>query len=131
MRPLDALGVAAFLALGLAFYMALLYAPTELIQGEPQRIFYVHLPMVVVAYLSFATVFVASVLYLWKRRKIHDIVARSAAEIGVPVHDPGHRQRRALGPGHLGHLLAVGAAAYLHLRPLARVRRLPHAPKRV
>ena len=83
MRPLDALGVAAFLALGLAFYMALLYAPTELIQGEPQRIFYVHLPMVVVAYLSFATVFVASVLYLWKRRKIHDIVARSAAEIGV------------------------------------------------
>ena len=82
-RPLDALGMAAFLALGLAFYMALLYAPTELLQGEPQRIFYLHLPMVVVAYLSFATVFVASVLYLWKRRMIHDIVARSAAEIGV------------------------------------------------
>ena len=82
-RPLDALGVAAFTVLGIAFYMALLYAPTELIQGEPQRVFYVHLPMVVAAYISFAVVFVASILYLWKRRAIHDIVARSAAEIGV------------------------------------------------
>jgi len=80
---LDLLGAGAFLLLGVALYMALLYAPTELIQGEPQRIFYVHLPMVLAAYLAFGIVFVASILYLWKRRVGYDIVARSAAELGV------------------------------------------------
>jgi len=80
---MDVLGLAAFVLLGLSFYMAMLYAPTELIQGEPQRVFYVHLPMVLAGYLAFATVFVASTLYLWKRRIGYDIVARSAAEVGV------------------------------------------------
>ncbi|MCL0101487.1 cytochrome c biogenesis protein [Dehalococcoidia bacterium] len=69
--------------LGLSYYMAMLYAPKEIIQGEPQRIFYVHLPMVVASYLAFAIVFVASILYLWKRRISYDIVARSSAEVGV------------------------------------------------
>lgn len=80
---LDVLGAAAFLLTGVAFYMALLWAPTELIEGEPQRIFYVHVPMVIAAYLSFIVVFLASALYLWKRKTSHDIVARSAAEVGV------------------------------------------------
>ncbi len=82
-RRLDMLGAAALALLAVAFCMAMFYAPTELIQGEPQRIFYAHLPMVVVSYISFAIVFVASTLYLWKRDIKYDIVARSAAEIGV------------------------------------------------
>lgn len=82
-RPLDILGLAAFVLLGVSMGMAMLYAPTELIQGEPQRVFYVHLPMVVAAYLAFAICAAGGALYLWKRRMIFDIVARSAAEIGV------------------------------------------------
>ena len=83
LSKLDILGLAAFLTMGVAFYMAMLYAPTELIQGEPQRIFYVHLPMILASYAAFLIVFVASVMYLWKRKTGYDIVARSAAELGV------------------------------------------------
>jgi heme exporter protein C len=80
---LDMLGLVAFTLLAVTIGMALAYAPRELIQGEPQRIFYVHLPMALVAYLAFAIVFVGGILYLWKRRPVFDIVARSAAEIGI------------------------------------------------
>jgi heme exporter protein C len=83
LRPLDLLGLAAFVLLGVSIGMAMLYAPTELIQGEPQRVFYVHLPMAVAAYLAFAICAASGALYLWKRRVTFDIVARSAAEIGV------------------------------------------------
>jgi heme exporter protein C len=77
------LGLVAFTLLAVTIGMALFYAPRELIQGEPQRIFYVHLPMALAAYLGFTVVFVGSILYLWKRKPFYDIVARSAAEIGV------------------------------------------------
>ena len=80
---LDLLGVVAFLMVGVTLAMAFLYAPFELTQGDPQRVFYVHLPMAIAAYLSFLVVFVASILYLWKRSIKHDILARSAAEVGV------------------------------------------------
>ncbi len=80
---LDVLGLVSLALLAVTVGMALFYAPRELIQGEPQRIFYVHLPMALAAYLGFAVVFVGSILYLWKRKPLYDIVARSAAEIGV------------------------------------------------
>ncbi|MBI3742804.1 MAG: cytochrome c biogenesis protein CcsA [Chloroflexi bacterium] len=80
---LDLLGLAACVLLLISVGMALLYAPTELIQGEPQRIFYMHLPMAAVSYFSFATTAVAGIGYLWKRSMAYDVVARSAAEIGV------------------------------------------------
>ncbi|MCH8189923.1 MAG: cytochrome c biogenesis protein CcsA [Chloroflexi bacterium] len=83
LRPLDLLGLVAFVLIAVSMGMALLYAPTELIQGDPQRVFYVHLPMAIVSYIAFAIVFVSSILYLWKRRIVYDVVARSSAEIGV------------------------------------------------
>ena len=83
LRPLDLLGLAAFVLIAVSMGMALLYAPTELIQGDPQRVFYVHLPMAIVSYLAFVIVFVSSILYLWKRRMVYDVVARSSAELGV------------------------------------------------
>jgi heme exporter protein C len=44
---------------------------------------YLHIPSILTAYLSFFLVFVGSCLYLWKREKRDDILAHSAAEIGV------------------------------------------------
>lgn len=82
-RPLDALGLLAFALMAVSIGMALLYAPTELIQGEPQRVFYLHLPMAAVSYFSFAVTAVSGGLYLWKRQVKYDVVARSAAEVGV------------------------------------------------
>jgi heme exporter protein C len=53
--------------------------------GDPNdfKIFYFHLPIAISAYLSFAIVFVASILYLRTKQQKWDIIALSAAEIGV------------------------------------------------
>jgi heme exporter protein C len=70
-----------FIVLGL--YWGLIHAPPDAFQGDVQRIMYLHIPSILTAYLSFFLVFVASCLYLWKREKRDDILAYSAAEIGV------------------------------------------------
>jgi len=75
-------GIATILTLSIGIYMAFVYAPTELTQGQAQRIFYVHVPMAWLAYLAFAVVFVGSLGFLWKRSARMDRVARSAAELG-------------------------------------------------
>jgi len=53
--------------------------------GEPNnfKIFYFHLPIAISAYLAFAIVFVASILYLRGKKQKWDIIALSSAEVGV------------------------------------------------
>ncbi len=70
-----------FIAVGL--YFGLVKAPPDANQGDLQRIMYLHIPSILTAYLSFFIVFVGSCMYLWKREQRDDILARSAAEIGV------------------------------------------------
>jgi heme exporter protein C len=79
----SALPLATLVLLPLSMAAIFLYAPTERVQGPVQRIFYLHLPLAWVAYLAFFIVFLASVLYLWKRHPRWDRLALSAAEIGV------------------------------------------------
>ncbi|HVC35243.1 MAG TPA: cytochrome c biogenesis protein CcsA [Chloroflexota bacterium] len=78
-----ALAVATFVSFPAALYGAFVYAPTEAVQGDVQRIFYFHVPIAWLMYLSFFVVFVASILYLWKRGDQWDRLARCSAEIGV------------------------------------------------
>ncbi|MBI4236597.1 MAG: cytochrome c biogenesis protein CcsA [Chloroflexi bacterium] len=66
-----------------ALYLALVVAPLEAVQGVHQRIFYMHVPVAMMAYLAFVVVLVGSVLYLWKRDSKWDALAKSSAEIGV------------------------------------------------
>lgn len=80
MRVLLFLG-GALMIVGVAW--ALLAAPTELFQGAPQRIMYLHVPGVVTAYVALLVVFAGSVLFLWRRDPRWDRLARSAAELGV------------------------------------------------
>jgi heme exporter protein C len=75
--PVAALGVVAVLI------MAFGIAPREITQGNVQRIMYVHVPAVGVAYLAFIVVFAASITYLWTRTPDADHVAHAAAEVGV------------------------------------------------
>jgi len=77
------LGWLATLALALGLLLGLLVAPREITQGNVQRIMYVHVPSVWVAYLAFGVVFVASIAYLWKRAAGADRVAHASAEVGV------------------------------------------------
>ena len=77
------LGVAALLALGLSATLSLVVAPPDALQGEVQRLMYVHVPAAWLAYLSFFVVFVSSVAYLRTSRTRWDRVAAASAEIGV------------------------------------------------
>lgn len=51
--------------------------------GHLQKIMYVHVPAAWNAFLAFTWVFGVSVLYLWKRRERHDLMAAAAAETGL------------------------------------------------
>ena len=62
---------------------AVVAAPREAIEGDVQRIFYIHVPSAIAAYAAFTVVFVASIVVLWKRDLRWDAVARSAASVGV------------------------------------------------
>ena len=77
------LGILAALGLLLGLYTGFFYAPPDAVQGEVQRIMYLHVPLILVSYLAFFVVFVTSILYLARRCERHDAIAHSSAEIGV------------------------------------------------
>lgn len=66
-----------------ALVAAFIIAPPEMEMGDVQRIFYFHVASAWTAFLAFFVVFLASVAYLKTRAAWWDIVAISAAEIGV------------------------------------------------
>lgn len=78
-----ALGILAVIGLVTGLYTGFLYAPPDAVQGEVQRIMYLHVPLILVSYLAFFVVFVTSILYLARRCERHDAIAHSSAEIGV------------------------------------------------
>ncbi len=73
-------GAVVLLAAGL--YLGLVAAPPDAVQGQVQRIMYLHVPSILTAYLAYTVVFGASLLYLWRRDLRYDAVAVAAAEIG-------------------------------------------------
>ena len=84
MKPLSLLFVLfTIVLLGFSTYQALFVAPTEQTMGDVQRIFYYHAPTAWVAGLCFFVNFLASIVYLWKRRLDADALALASAEVGV------------------------------------------------
>ena len=77
------LGIAAAATFVVASVMALLWAPTDAVQGDVYRILYVHVPLAWLSYLAFVIVFLASVGWLWSKRPVFDAIAVASAEIGV------------------------------------------------
>ena len=67
----------------LCLYAIFIYAPIEKTMGVVQKIFYLHLPLAFLSFLAFFIVFIASILYLYKRDIRWDILAHSSAEVGV------------------------------------------------
>ena len=78
-RPLD---IAAIGTLATAFVTGLV-VPPDAVQGDLQRIMYVHVPSAWLAYLSFTVTLVASVAYLRVRSLRWDRLAGASAEVGV------------------------------------------------
>ena len=79
-RLLGGLTVAGLVA---GLVMAFGVAPREATQGNVQRIMYLHVPSVWVAYLAFGVVLVASIAYLVQRAESADRLAHASAEVGV------------------------------------------------
>jgi heme exporter protein C len=82
-RWLRLLAVAAVLVAAAALMLGLVLAPPDAVQGQPQRLMYVHVPAAWTAFASFSVVLVASAGYLLRRRPGWDAAAQAAAELGV------------------------------------------------
>lgn len=80
-RP--SLGRCALVAAGAAVLLGLVVAPEAAVQGEPQRLMYLHVPSAWVAFLCFGAVALCSIAQLLNRPGSWGAIARAAAEVGV------------------------------------------------
>ena len=67
----------------ISLYMVFVFAPTERMMGDVQRIFYFHVSTAWVGMLAFLVVFIASIAFLRSQKREWDRLALSSAEIGV------------------------------------------------
>src|SRR6266487_1461732 len=72
-----------FVGMMISIWMIFLYAPTDAIEGDAQRIFYFHLPTAIIGMLAFGIVTIGGIMYLWKKEERWDWAARAAAELGA------------------------------------------------
>ena len=75
--------IPVYLLIATSLYGAFLYAPTERVMGEVQRIFYFHVGTAFAAFFAFFIVFVAGILYLIRRNPFWDQVAAASVEVGL------------------------------------------------
>ena len=77
--------VATLAALIALVVVGLLVAPPDDVQGDAQRLMYLHVPTAWVAYLAFGVTSLGSALYLIRRTRsfVWDRVAGASAELGV------------------------------------------------
>ncbi len=80
---IDWLFTIAVLAIGGALVRVIYYTPFEAVQGPAQKIFYLHLPAALAAFLAFGVVALSGVGYLWLHDLRLDRAAESSAEVGV------------------------------------------------
>ena len=81
--PRRFLGTATLGLLAVGLAAGLWFAPRDGVQGDVQRIMYVHVPAILTAYVAIGVVFVGSVCYLGTRREGWDRAAGGAGELAV------------------------------------------------
>jgi heme exporter protein C len=72
-----------FGVMAIALYLVFVYVPTDKEQGIVQRIFYFHVPIAMMTYVSVGTAAVGSVMYLWRSERLWDRIAHAGAELAV------------------------------------------------
>lgn len=83
-RPLfDWLFAAAAVALVGAFVRIAFFTPFEANQGAAQKIYYIHVPAALSAYLALIVVALMSMVYLWLHDERADRLAESAGEVAL------------------------------------------------
>ncbi|WP_419950758.1 cytochrome c biogenesis protein CcsA [Candidatus Palauibacter sp.] len=83
MNRLTRLGWMAIALIAVGSVLGLVVLPADALQGEVQRLLYVHVPIAWTMMLAFFVVFLMSILYLVQRKRKWDLLAVSAAELGV------------------------------------------------
>ena len=74
---------AALLLIPLALQRVFVYAPEERVMGASQKIFYFHVPIAMVTFLSVFVLLGGSVAYLWTRKRGWDHLSRAATECAL------------------------------------------------
>jgi len=80
---LKVLDVVSLVLLAIAAYLALVYAPTEAVMGQVQRVFYFHIGTAWTGLLGFIIAGVAGAIYLATKNAKWDIVEVAAVEISL------------------------------------------------
>ncbi|MDP2829592.1 MAG: cytochrome c biogenesis protein CcsA [Sulfuricellaceae bacterium] len=79
----DRIGLLALLVLAVGLYLSLVRTPPDYYQGEVARIMNLHVPLVKTSLLAYFVAFVASILFLWKRRDEYDVLAHASVAVGA------------------------------------------------
>jgi heme exporter protein C len=66
-----------------ALWLVFVNAPEEKVMGAVQKIFYFHVPIAAMTFLSVFVLLAGAVGYLWTRRAIWDHLSIAAAEVGL------------------------------------------------
>ncbi|HRQ23867.1 MAG TPA: cytochrome c biogenesis protein CcsA [Anaerolineales bacterium] len=80
---LTVLDVLSVIALGVATYFALIFAPTEITMGQVQRVFYFHVGTAWVGMMGFMLAAVTGVIYLATKNMKWDRVSVAAVEVST------------------------------------------------
>ncbi len=81
--PLFVLDLLSVLVLAAAAYLALVYAPTEAVMGQVQRVFYFHVATAWVGMLGFMAAGVSGIAYLRTQAPKWDVAEVAAVEISL------------------------------------------------
>jgi heme exporter protein C len=82
-NPLAVLAALAGLLVAAAVSLIFFYVPTDADQGFSQRIFYIHVPVALTAYVCFGWGAWKALLHLWKRQRGADLESYVAIHQGV------------------------------------------------
>lgn len=84
-RPiaLTVLDIASVIAIGISTYLALVFAPTELVMGDVQRVFYFHVGTAWVALVGFVVAAISGIIYLVTKDLKWDRFEVAAVEIST------------------------------------------------
>ncbi|MCS6870648.1 MAG: cytochrome c biogenesis protein CcsA, partial [Anaerolineae bacterium] len=82
-RLLLVLTTLTLIGIGFGLYMALGFAKADANQGEVQRIFYIHMPAFIGAFVAFAATTLGGFMYLRTRKTKWDTLALAGVEVGL------------------------------------------------
>ncbi|GAB4521955.1 MAG: cytochrome c biogenesis protein CcsA [Anaerolineae bacterium] len=80
---LQVLSVLAVLGVLVGLYFALIYTQPDALQGNIQRIFYIHVPSFMAAFLGFSATVFGGIAYLRTRNPKWDTLAVAGVEVGL------------------------------------------------